>query len=273
MILSTPTDKMAKKDKLTISNLRVSLEDKEIIKGVNLTIYPGQIHAIMGPNGSGKSTLAQTLMGNPNYRITNHESRIMINKKNLINLKPNERARIGLFLAFQNPVAVPGVSVGSFLKTAYQEMKGNGKKKDGKSRKAKHNPALSVYDFNQKLVDWAEFLGMPKSFLGRSLNDDFSGGEKKKTEMLQALSLSPKFAVFDEIDTGLDIDALKSVAKGILKLKKQQTGILLITHYLRILQHIKPDFVHILKQGRIVKSGDYKLAQKLEKEGYAGFSR
>lgn len=268
-----------KKTKLTISNLKVSISGKEIIKDVSLTISAGELQAIMGPNGSGKSTLAQALMGNPNYQVKSQKShqrrgspktaKVKINGRNILDFTPDKRARLGLFLAFQQPIAIPGVSVGNFLKTAYQVVH----EKKQKSRKAKHNPALSVWDFNKKLVELGNFLGIPSEFLKRSVNDDFSAGEKKKIEILQALVLMPKFAIFDEIDTGLDIDALKIVARGIKKLKSKGTGILLITHYQRILKYLKPNKVHILIKGKIVATGNYKLAQMLEKKGYAKYAK
>ena len=220
----------------------------------------------MGPNGSGKSTLAGVLMGNPSYELRIKNLELRIDKKNIIGLKPDERARAGLFLAFQNPISIPGVNVANLLKTAYQLNKEQRTK--NKEQKKTYNPALSVWKFNEILVKKAKALGIPQEFLRRSLNEEFSGGEKKKLEMLQAWILSPKYAVFDEIDTGLDVDALKIVARGITKLKKEKTGILIITHYLRILKYVKPDFVHILVNGEIVKSGGYKLAEIVEKNGY-----
>lgn len=218
----------------------------------------------MGPNGSGKSTLAGVLMGNPAYSVKDGQAQIKIDKLEIVNLRPDERARAGLFLAFQNPISIPGVNVAGLLKTAYtitHEKKGDRAKKT-------LNPAINVWKFHEILVQKAKLLGIPQEFLRRSLNEEFSGGEKKKLEMLQAWILSPKYAIFDEIDTGLDVDALKIVASGITKLKKEKTGILIITHYLRILKYVKPDFVHILVNGKIVKSGGYKLAEEVEKYGY-----
>lgn len=256
---------MKKDTKLEIKNLRVNLEEKQIIKGISLTVKSGEVHAIMGPNGSGKSTLSQALMGHPNYKI-DRSSEVNINGKDITSLKPNERAKIGLFLAFQNPIAIPGVSVGNFLKTAYQSLKDPRKKS---IKKIKYNPTLSVWEFNKSLVDKASKLSIPQDFLKRAINDGFSGGEKKKLEMLQAIVLEPKFAIFDEIDTGLDIDALKIVALGIKKLKEKGCGVIIITHYQRILKYVTPDFIHILISGKIAKSGGPSLAALLEKKGYA----
>ncbi len=252
--------------KLKIKNLQVDVEGKEILKGISLEIASGEVHAIMGPNGSGKSTLAQAIMGHPNFKLKTQKSKLKIGQKDITNLKPNEKAKEGLFLAFQNPVAVPGVTVANFLKTAYQALKST---KGQSGKVAKHNPSLSVWEFNERLVAKAKELALPQEFLRRSINDGFSGGEKKKVEMLQALVLEPKFAIFDEIDTGLDIDALKIVAYGIKKLKDRGCGILIITHYQRILKYIQPDFIHILINGKIVRSGGPKLAELLESKGYA----
>lgn len=257
---------------LVIKNLSVNLGDKQILETVSLKINPGELHTLMGPNGSGKSTLAAALMGNPLYQVQsgNKNDGIWINEKNIADLKPDERARQGLFLAFQNPLAIPGVSVANLLKTAYQIVKS----KDKESRRIKsgtapgHNPALSVWEFHELLVKKAQSLGIPNDFLRRNLNEEFSGGEKKKLEMLQAIVLQPKYAIFDEIDTGLDVDALQIVAGGIEQLKKEGTGILVITHYQRILKFAQPDYVHILVKGKIVESGDYKLAKEVEKNGY-----
>lgn len=250
--------------KLTISNLQVSIEDKEILKGLSLSINSGEIHALMGPNGSGKSTLSYALMGHPFYQVKSSpakrdkvQSSIKIDKTNIVDLGPDKRAKLGMFLAFQNPLTVAGVPVASFLRTAYQSIYGKDKQ--------------SIAEFNRMLIKKAEEMGLDRSFLRRSLNEGFSGGEKKKAEMLQAFILKPKFAIFDEIDTGLDVDALKTVAGGIRKLADQGTGVLIITHYQRILSHMKPDFVHIIKNGVIIKSGDSKLAETIEKEGYKSF--
>ena len=183
-------------------------------------------------------------------------------------MRPDERARMGLFLAFQNPVGIPGVSVANLLRTAYSLKTKN---KDNKKKKTLHNPVLSVWEFNERLIKKAKRLGIPSEFLKRSLNEEFSGGEKKKLEMLQAIVLAPKYAIFDEIDTGLDVDALKVTSGGIEELRKEGTGILIITHYQRILRFVKPDFVHILIKGSIVATGDYKLAKEVEKNGYKNY--
>ncbi len=254
---------------LKIINLFAALSDKLILKDINLAINPGEVHVIMGPNGSGKSTLAGVLMGNPIYNIKNQKSKVKINDKNIIDLRPDERARMGLFLAFQNPVGIPGVSVANLLRTAYSLKTKN---KDNKKKKTLHNPVLSVWEFNERLIENAKKLGIPSEFLKRSLNEEFSGGEKKKLEMLQAIVLAPKYAIFDEIDTGLDVDALKVTSGGIEELRKERTGILIITHYQRILRFVKPDFVHILIKGSIVATGDYKLAKEVEKNGYKNYS-
>jgi len=251
---------------LTIRNLSVALGGKTILRGINLEVKSGKIHALMGPNGSGKSTLAGALMGNPNYKLKNQNSKIKINGKDITNFKTDERAREGLFLAFQSPVAIPGVSVANLLKTAHQIIRGQISEVRGQRKM--HNPALSVWEFNEILVRKANDLGIPQEFLRKSLNEAFSGGEKKKLEMLQAVVLSPKYAIFDEIDTGLDVDALRIVARGIANLKKEGTGVLVITHYQRILKYIRPDFVHILVNGKIIESGNYKLAAEVERGGY-----
>lgn len=249
---------------LLIQNLSVYIGKRQIIKEINLEIQEGKIHALMGPNGSGKTTLAQTLMGSKNYELRSKNYELRLNGKDITSLKTDERAKEGLFLAFQNPVAIPGVSVANLLRTAYQIVKNQ---KDA-SQKSIHNPSLSVWEFNEMLVKKAKSLSIPQEFLQRSLNEEFSGGEKKKLEMLQAFVLEPKFAIFDEIDTGLDIDALKIVAKGIKELAKQRAGILLITHYQRILRFVRPNLVHILVDGRIAESGGYRLAEEVEKKGY-----
>ncbi|MBI2611551.1 Fe-S cluster assembly ATPase SufC [Candidatus Gottesmanbacteria bacterium] len=258
------------KHTLTIENLHVYLEKKEILKGISLQIKSGEVHALMGPNGSGKSTLAQALMGHPSYKF--HPDSIgikfQIDKTDMRNLSPDKRARAGLFLAFQNPIPVPGVTVANLLKNAFESL--HGPKTKDQRPKTIANPALqTVWKFNEELAKKADLLHIPHEFLRRSINESFSGGEKKKLEMLQALVLKPKFVIFDEIDTGLDIDALKIVAQGINILKKNGTGVLMITHYQRILKYITPNIVHILINGKIVKTGGPKLAQELEEKGYA----
>jgi len=242
---------------LVINNLQVSVEDTEILKGVNLTIRSGEVHAVMGPNGTGKSTLAYALMGHPKYKITEGEA--TLDGKDLLDLDPNERSKLGLFLAFQYPVAVPGVSVANFLRTAINaHRKGQNPEDKG----------ISIPDFRKKLKEKMALLDMDESFAGRYLNDGFSGGEKKRVEILQMATLEPKISILDETDSGLDIDALKIVANGIKAVNKKDQGILVITHYQRILNYITPDFVHVMLNGRIVESGGPELALRLEEEGY-----
>lgn len=242
---------------LVINNLQVSVEDTEILKGVNLTIRSGEVHAVMGPNGTGKSTLAYALMGHPKYKITGGEA--TLDGKDLLDLDPNERSKLGLFLAFQYPVAVPGVSVANFLRTAINaHRKGQNPEDKG----------ISIPDFRKKLKEKMALLDMDESFAGRYLNDGFSGGEKKRVEILQMATLEPKISILDETDSGLDIDALKIVAHGIKAVNKKDQGVLVITHYQRILNYITPDFVHVMLNGRIVESGGPELALRLEEEGY-----
>jgi len=242
---------------LVIKNLQVRVEDTEILKGVNLTIRSGEVHAVMGPNGTGKSTLAYALMGHPKYKITEGEA--TLDGKDLLDLDPNERSKLGLFLAFQYPVAVPGVSVANFLRTAINaHRKGQDPEDKG----------ISIPDFRKKLKEKMALLDMDESFAGRYLNDGFSGGEKKRVEILQMATLEPKISILDETDSGLDIDALKIVAHGIKAVNKKAQGILVITHYQRILNYITPDYVHVMLNGRIVESGGPELALRLEEEGY-----
>ncbi len=236
---------------LRIENLHVSVDGKEILKGLNLTVNKGEVHALMGPNGSGKSTLAYVLMGHPKYQVTS--GKIWYKGEDILALKPNERAKKGLFLAFQYPTAIPGVTVMNFLRAAL------------KSVREKEIPAK---DFLKLLKDKMQFLEISDKFTNRYINDGFSGGEKKRHEILQMAVLEPEMAILDETDSGLDIDALKTVAKGINKLIGPNLGILLITHYQRMLNYIKPDFVHVLVDGKIVQSGGDKLALKLEELGY-----
>lgn len=234
-----------------IRNLRVSSGSKEILRGISLTIKQGEIHALMGPNGSGKSTLALALAGHPRYKSTS--GKILLDGKNITNLAPDKKAKLGLFLAMQHPVVVPGVSVTNFLRTSTRSLKKN----------------IPNEEFVQAAKTKMKELKIDQSFAARSVNDGFSGGEKKKMEVLQLSVLTPKYAVLDEVDSGLDVDALKLVAKSIKKSSGPEVGILLITHYQRILKHIRPDCVHVMVDGQIVQSGGYKLAEKVEKKGYA----
>ena len=242
---------------LTIKNLHVSINDLSILKRLSLQVQPGSIHAIMGPNGSGKSTLANTLMGHPHYQIITGS--IELNKIAIHELSPDKRAQAGLFLAFQYPLVLPGVRVATFLKEAHA---------------AKTGKILSVLEFQALLKDAMQVLDIDSSFAQRNLNEGFSGGEKKRLEMLQLLILQPQVAVLDEIDSGLDIDALKIVARGIDHARKQnpKMSFIIITHYQRILNYITPDYVHIMENGSIVKSGDATLAQRLETVGYQGLT-
>lgn len=265
---------------LVITNLHASVEGKDILKGVSITVRPGEVHAIMGPNGSGKSTLAYALMGHPSYetpRSGHREQKIMIGKENLIGAEPEERAKAGLFLAFQSPIAIPGVSVVNLLRTSYQALHA-----DTDSRDQTQNPVLArrwtgagmtLQEFMKMLKGYASELKVSDEFLARGIHDGFSGGEKKKLEMLQALVLSPKYAIFDEIDTGLDVDALKTVATGITMLAKRKTGVIVITHYQRILKYVVPDVVHVLVNGKIVSTGGADLAHKIEEEGYGQYTK
>lgn len=239
---------------LEIKDLHVSIEDKEILKGVNLTLKTGEIAAIMGPNGTGKSTLSAAIMGNPNYEVTQGE--ILLDGENILELEVDERARLGLFLAMQYPSEIPGITNTEFIRAAMNA----GKEDDDK---------ISVMDFITKLDEKMEFLGMKEEMAERYLNEGFSGGEKKRNEILQLLMLEPKFALLDEIDSGLDIDALKIVSKGVNAMRGDNFGAMIITHYQRLLNYITPDVVHIMMDGRVVLSGDAELAARLEKEGYA----
>ncbi len=261
------------KNILVIRNLHVFIEDKAILKGVSLTIAPGEVHAIMGPNGSGKSTLAYALLGHPSFEV---KGALNLGKKNLTNMSTQERAKIGLFLAFQAPIGIPGVTVMNLLRSSYQALHG----KEQKTRDKIQNPVLArrwqangmgLAQFSNMVKTHAKSLHIDESFLSRGIGDGFSGGEKKKMEMLQALVLAPKYAIFDEIDTGLDVDALRIVAGGIELLAKEGSGVVVITHYQRILRYIKPDFVHVLVAGKIVDSGSEVLAKKIEEKGYAGY--
>ncbi len=237
---------------IRIVDLHARIEDKEILKGVNLEIKNGEVHALMGPNGSGKSTLSNVIMGHPSYEVTGGE--IWFKGQNILELEPDERARLGLFLAFQYPVAIPGVSVAKFLKSSCDAVQGDGRKSAG--------------EFLKELRENLKFLEMNEAFLNRFLNDGFSGGEKKRMEILQMLMLKPSFAVMDETDSGLDIDALRIVSKGVNRLQGATFALLVITHYERILTHIKPDHLHVLIDGKVVMSGGPELVKELEQKGY-----
>ncbi|HZW58118.1 MAG TPA: Fe-S cluster assembly ATPase SufC [Nitrososphaerales archaeon] len=241
---------------LEIIDLHAGIEGKEILKGIDLAVKTGEIHAIMGPNGSGKSTLAYTMMGHPKYKLISGD--IKIDGVSIKDMPPNERALRGLFLGFQYPLEIPGVSLANFLRISYNAVR-------------KDEPML-VRDFRKMLEDKFETVGMERSFATRYLNEGFSGGEKKKAEVVQLAVLRPKFAVLDETDSGLDIDALKLVSNGINSITSSEIGIMLITHYQRILRYVKPDFVHVLVKGKVAVSGGAELAQKLEEKGYAWIS-
>src|SRR5438270_341165 len=243
---------------LEIRDLHVRIEDREILKGVDLDVSRGEIHALMGPNGSGKSTLASTLMGHPAYEIT--EGSITFKGEDVTELEPHERAKAGLFLAFQYPVAIPGVSVANFLRMAINAKRASAD--DGES-------PIGVKEFRTQLAHAIELLDVDRSFTSRHLNDGFSGGEKKRAEILQMAMLAPDIAILDETDSGLDIDALRTVAEGVQRLHDEQgLGALIITHYQRILHYVKPESVHILMDGRIVLEGGVELVERLEREGY-----
>ncbi len=244
---------------LEIRNLHAQVEENElsILRGVNLTINPGEIHALMGPNGSGKSTLANVLLGNPAYEVT--EGEVMFEGENILEMEPDERSRAGLFLAFQYPVAIPGVTLANFLR---QALNARLKDEDPESK------GIPIPKFARLMRSKMDTLGIDHSFAGRYLNEGFSGGEKKRAEVLQMAVLEPQIAVLDETDSGLDIDALRIVAEGVGKLTDSDMGTLIITHYQRILDYIKPDYVHVMLDGRIVESGGAELAQQLEAQGY-----
>lgn len=238
---------------LEIKNLHVSIEDKEILKGVNLTINTGEIHAIMGPNGTGKSTLSSAIMGHPSYEVTQGE--VLLDGVNILELDVDERAKAGLFLAMQYPSEITGVTNADFMRSAI-----NAKREEGQE--------INLMQFIKKLDKQMDFLDIDKDMAQRYLNEGFSGGEKKRNEILQLMMLEPKFAILDEIDSGLDIDALKVVSKGINQMRGEEFGALMITHYQRLLNYITPDKVHVMYGGKVVKSGGPELAKRLEEEGY-----
>jgi len=242
---------------LEIRNLHVNVEDKEILKGVDLTIKHGYVHALMGPNGTGKSTLAYALMGHPNYAVT--EGEVIFKGQNILELEPDVRSHLGVFLAFQYPVAIPGVTVANFLRTAIN------------AKRRAENPedkGITIPEFRKLLKEKMDLLKVDHSFAGRYLNEGFSGGEKKRAEVLQMATLEPLMAIMDETDSGLDIDALRIVSEGVNALRGPNLGVLIITHYQRTLNYIKPDFVHIMLNGKIVENGGPDLALHLEEHGY-----
>jgi Fe-S cluster assembly ATP-binding protein len=244
---------------LEIKNLHARVEEKEILKGLNLKVKAGEVHAIMGPNGSGKSTLSKVLAGHPAYEVTSGEVRYEINfqMQNLLDLEPDQRAKEGVFLAFQYPIEVPGVTNFTFLQTAFNSI-----------LEHQGSNALSVDEFRQFVSEKIKLVNLKAEYLERPVNTGFSGGEKKKNEILQMAVLSPRLALLDETDSGLDIDALRVVSEGVNKLRRKDNAIVLVTHYQRLLDYIKPDFVHVLLNGRIVETGDSSLALKLEEKGY-----
>src|SRR5438094_2404140 len=249
--MAQTVDTLQKTATLEIRGLHVEVEGKEILKGIDLTVPQGQVHTIMGPNGSGKSTLANVIMGRPGYTVTAGE--IRFKGQDIKSLKPDQRAQLGLFLAFQYPTEIPGVSVVNFLRSAYNAVKGD---------------QISALAFRKRMKEKMNMLGIEDAMVARYVNQGFSGGEKKKNEILQLAVLEPKIAILDETDSGLDIDSLKQVATGVAQLVGPTLGILLITHYQRILNYITPDFVHVMFNGRVVKSGGKELALELEDKGY-----
>jgi len=240
---------------LSIDNLHVSVEGKPILNGINLDVRAGEVHAIMGPNGSGKSTLSSVIAGNEDYEVTDGD--IVYKNENIVELSPEERAHKGIFLSFQYPIEIPGITVTNFIKTAINS-----------NLKARNEDEMPANIMLKKIREKAELLEIDSKFLSRSLNEGFSGGEKKRNEIFQMAMLEPSLSILDETDSGLDIDALKIVANGVNKLKSKDNAVIVITHYQRLLDYIIPDYVHVLHEGKIVKSGDKKLAHQLEEKGY-----
>jgi len=240
---------------LQIKNLHANIDGKEILRGINLTVNKGEVHAIMGPNGSGKSTLANVLAGHENYEVT--EGEVLLEGKNLLDLSIEDRAREGVFLAFQYPIEIPGISNATFLKTAVEQI-----------RKYRNLPELTPKEFLDLMKEKAAILGMDEKLISRSVNQGFSGGEKKRNEIFQMLMLDPKLALLDETDSGLDIDALKIVSNGVNVFRNPNNAVVVVTHYQRLLSYIVPDYVHVLYKGRIIKSGTKELALELEEKGY-----
>ncbi|CAM3342074.1 Fe-S cluster assembly ATPase SufC [Empedobacter stercoris] len=240
---------------LNIKNLHARIEEREILKGLNLQINPGEVHAIMGPNGAGKSTLSNVITGKEEYEVTDGE--IEFKDESILELAPEERAQKGIFMSFQYPIEIPGVSVTNFIKTSINE-----------TRKAQGLEEMGASEMLKLIREKADLLGIKKDFLSRSLNEGFSGGEKKRNEIFQMLMLNPTLAILDETDSGLDIDALRIVADGVNEFKNENNGVLVITHYQRLLDYIVPDFVHVLADGKIIKSGGKELALALEEKGY-----
>jgi len=240
---------------LEIRNLHANIDDKEILKGISLDVKAGELHAIMGPNGSGKSTLANVLAGKPSYKVTGGE--VLLENQDLISMLPEERARAGLFLCFQHPVEVPGVRMDQFVRQSFNDI-----------RKSKGEDQLDVLKFDKMLKEKVEIVGIDYSFVKRSVNEGFSGGEKKRNEILQMAVLQPKLAILDEPDSGLDVDALRQVAQAINNLRTDKNAVILVTHYQRILDYVVPDKVHVFVNGTIVQSGDKKLALEIESKGY-----
>ncbi|WP_313387021.1 Fe-S cluster assembly ATPase SufC [Chishuiella sp.] len=240
---------------LNIKDLHARIEEREILKGLNLQINPGEVHAIMGPNGAGKSTLSNVITGKEDYEVTDGD--IEFGNESILDLAPEERAQKGIFMSFQYPIEIPGVSVTNFIKTSINE-----------TRKAQGLEEMGASEMLKLIREKADLLGIKKDFLSRSLNEGFSGGEKKRNEIFQMLMLNPKLAILDETDSGLDIDALRIVAEGVNEFKNKDNGVLVITHYQRLLDYIVPDFVHVLADGKIIKSGGKELALELEEKGY-----